>query len=284
VEHAWVEVAALEDLDPVAPLALGGVAGQVHRAERPVKPPVPPFERHHSDARGEVKALVLRPAADPRHGGPDAFRDLHRLFSRAGDEQRELVAPQPRRRAAWQRRGGEQGGGTAKDVVASGVATAVVDFLELVEVNVEQRPAGLLAGGDDQAVELPPVEQAGQLVVRGLVGQLLGPQAELADLTTPAGARHECGRHAERHRQAERRVAGHRRARETQKHEHDQDTDRAVRRREGSQLAEGEVTVRRHWSGLTGRGRPPPHRPADGASIPPKGVICGDLAGSGQSP
>ena len=95
-------------------------------------------------------------------------------------EHGELVAAEARDRVSGAQRLLDPGGHGGEQLVAGGVAEAVVDELELVEVEEEHRDRGLAPAGDREGV-LEPVEeevavgQAGERVVEGLVlGALLG--------------------------------------------------------------------------------------------------------------
>src|SRR3546814_18332883 len=81
----------------------------------------------------------------------------------------------------------------AQQLVAGKVPRGVVDQLELVQVDVEQRRLRAAARHGLQlaahaALELAPVAQAGQRIVRGLVAPQLG---ELALLGPVAGPPHQ---------------------------------------------------------------------------------------------
>ena len=136
------------------------------------------------------------------HGDPDAGRDRHelgldldrhleclqdptghlfRLVERAAallDEDGELVGAQPGHGVALPHGVQQPAGDLAQQAVAGFAPEAVVDALETVEVEIDDRrvepaapvaPQGLL----DPVAEQGAVGQAGQRVVEGLVGELL---------------------------------------------------------------------------------------------------------------
>ena len=132
-------VAALVDLDAVAALVLGRIAGDVGGAEQ------------RRDALGIRRDLDDADARADRHrvAGPDeaviADRLAHRLGDRAGLFQRaafqqhaELVAAEPRDHVDGAHARLDQRGDLADQPVAGRVAAGVVDQLELVQVDVEQ--------------------------------------------------------------------------------------------------------------------------------------------------
>jgi hypothetical protein len=103
----------------------------------------------------------------------------------AGHEHGELVAAQPGHEVGLAHGVLEQGGHPAEELVAGEMAAGVVDDLELVEVQVAEgvvgaAGAGLLQGALEVPIECLAVEQAGQLVVSGLVGELEAEQAPVA--------------------------------------------------------------------------------------------------------
>ncbi len=105
----------------------------------------------------------------------------------AGEQHGELVPAQAGHQIGLAHRVLQQGGDAAEQLVAGEVAAGVVDHLELVEVHVAERVgvgerAGLLEGAQQVAVEGLAVEQAGQLVVGRLMGELEGHQALVRDV------------------------------------------------------------------------------------------------------
>ena len=129
-----------------------------------------------------------------------ALADLERLRERLdhalGDQPRrglvaflaqhgELVAAEARQRVALAQAALQPAGHLHQHLVAGGVAEAVVDRFEGVEVDVDNPEAAALAPrrGDPDAVrEQHPVGQAGERVVQGLVGEPLLLPLALGDV------------------------------------------------------------------------------------------------------
>ncbi len=93
------------------------------------------------------------------------------------DEHGELVAPEPSRGVTRTRRARDALGNAQQELVSGAVAQAVVDELEVVEVEEEhgERPQVALMqleGVGEPVAEERPVGQAGQPVVKSLMQQL----------------------------------------------------------------------------------------------------------------
>ncbi len=176
-------VVFLVDLDAVAPLLLGHVAGMVGGGQQVGDRLEIAGDRHQADARRDGKGFVLPVEAQLAQG---ALELAHLPF---GGQQRgarqqhaEFVAAQAGHRAAVADHVLQQGADAAQQLVAGQVAAGVVDQLELVQVHIAEGVGGALAGGLLQAalevaVEGLAVEQPGGFVVAGLVGQLQRQQA-----------------------------------------------------------------------------------------------------------
>src|SRR4051812_48079636 len=100
----------------------------------------------------------------------------------------ELVAAEARRGVAGADAGGEALADLEQDLVAGGVAEAVVDRLEVVEVDEDDGQADVVAahaadGVADALGEQRAVGEAGDRVVEGLVGELLLERLALGDVT-----------------------------------------------------------------------------------------------------
>ena len=110
-------------------------------------------------------------------------RDLVRRRARVGADDHELVAAQPRGQVAAPDRRSQALGDRAQQLVARPVAERVVDHLEAVQVQQQQRQAALAAaGGRDRLLDVRrqvgAVRQAGQRVLERLDAQLvLDPRA-----------------------------------------------------------------------------------------------------------
>ena len=93
--------------------------------------------RADRDANGD-RDLVLA-ALDverPLQSGDDLLRDVSRAaFVRAGKDERELVAAEPRHRIRLAQVGGDAPGDLADENVTGGVPERVVDLLEAIEVH-----------------------------------------------------------------------------------------------------------------------------------------------------
>ena len=168
---------ALEDLVAALPLALGlvhrqvGVAEQVLGLLQPDRDP---------DAAGDEHLAALdldhpldRVEGEARHPG-----DLDRLTD-VLDEDRELIAAEPGDGVRRSHHRGEPLPDDDQQLVPGGVPEAVVDRLEAVQVGEQHahRVARRLGAGArlrEAVDEEGAVREAGERVVEGLVGGLLG--------------------------------------------------------------------------------------------------------------
>jgi hypothetical protein len=175
-----------------APAALAGglrrVQGQVRVAQQLVR--VAAVDRG-GDADGRRRDhLGVTERERPGERGHDPLREhLHRLgVRRVVDEQRELVAAEPRGGVRRAHRRRQPPGHRRQQLVAGAVAHRVVDHLEVVQVDEEDADGALGAARVVERVRHPlgeqhPVRQAGQRVVVGLVLQLLLELVLLGDVT-----------------------------------------------------------------------------------------------------
>jgi hypothetical protein len=178
VGHAAVHLLVEDRRAPAAP-ALGSVHGEVGGADQVGRAhPVGAQRDPDRDPDAQVAALD---AERLLHRAQDPLGD-HRRLGRLGEplqQHRELVAAQARDGVAGAQRAGDPLGEGDEQLVADGVAEAVVDLLELVEVEEQQRAAVLrLAAGTPQRLldavnEQRPVGQPGEGVVQRLVLQPL---------------------------------------------------------------------------------------------------------------
>ncbi len=104
-----------------------------------------------------------------------------------GEEHRELVRTQPAHPVTIAHRRHQVIGEAAQHLVAGGMAEAVIDQLEMVQVDVAQRvrttfAAHLQQRAFEQAFDLAPVDQAGQRVMAGVVLDLARQCMVLADV------------------------------------------------------------------------------------------------------
>ena len=163
----------VEDLEPGVPQRLGAVHGDVGVAEQILGLEVAGRAQHRADAR-RGHQVPARDAewrrqglADPRRGVLDVVRTAHLL-----EHDGELVSAQARDHVARPERGDQAPGDADEKLVPGLVAQAVVDELEVVEVEVEHRePVARLAPGalqraGDAFGEEGPVGEVGQSVVQ----------------------------------------------------------------------------------------------------------------------
>src|SRR4051812_31469403 len=124
--------------------------------------------------------LLLLERERPGERLEDALGGVGRLLGGldALEQHGELVAAEARGRVAGADARGEALADLEQDLVAGGVAEAVVDRLEVVEVDEDDRQADVVAAGAGDAVahalgEQRAVREAGDRVVEGLMGELL---------------------------------------------------------------------------------------------------------------
>ena len=166
----------VEDLEPVASELLGPVHRRVGVAQQHV--------RRRTVADGEAEAgreeHLAAVVEDERLGQhlvePVGDREHRALAGHVLGEDHELVATEAGDGVVGPHDGAQPLGEADEQLVAGPVAEAVVDDLEPVEVEEEDRDLLLQLPGPHQRV-LEPVEhqgavgQSGQVVVHGLVGQ-----------------------------------------------------------------------------------------------------------------
>jgi hypothetical protein len=180
--------ALVEDLVAGLALALGVVHRQVRVAQDVLGGRAPRGAHRDADAHRDhdlapldhERLLQLRGEAVGHRGGPLVV--LHVL-----EQDRKLVAAEPRDRVLGAQTGGESLAHPDQELVADAMAHAVVDDLEPVEVEEEHRellPPPLGPGERVlQAVhEQGPVGQTGERVAEGLPSELIEPARELVDL------------------------------------------------------------------------------------------------------
>ena len=136
-----------------------------------------------ADAHADGECALVRDEMEVRDCLPQVLGNARGVLDRAVLEQHaELVATEPRQRVAFAQALLQHGADLPHELVAGRMAAGVVDDLELVEVEIHHRvmPA-LLARAGERAVqamlELAPVDESGQRIVAGLVGQLGGELA-----------------------------------------------------------------------------------------------------------
>jgi len=167
-----------EPLDPVLPLGLGRVHGDVGTAYE-----VPGGQLGCRPGQADAGADGGGDAAQPerlQQAPAEPVGDLVGVVGavKAGAQQGELVAAEARRHPAAVPRPGQTAGHLDQQLVPGGVAVDVVDLLEVVEVDDQQGDGvlggvgGGVEGGGQPLEEQRPVGEPGQLVVVGPVGQL----------------------------------------------------------------------------------------------------------------
>jgi hypothetical protein len=169
---------------PARPAVLGRVHGHVGVAQQPLGVLVAGAGQADPDA-GPGQHL---PPGHGHRGAQDGRQPLapgHRLVlvGDLGDQHGELVAAQPGRHVARLQAAAQPLGHHPQDLVAGGVAEAVVDGLEVVQVQQQQGRGGAGAGERGQGLgqaagEQGPVAEPGEGVEGGQPGQLggqLGP-------------------------------------------------------------------------------------------------------------
>ena len=172
----------------VAALALGHVAGGIGRGERFLHAAAVARDLDQADADADVEDLVLPHEAEIVHRAAHVVGDLARLFQRAAHQQHaELIAADARHGIRVAHRVAQDLGDIAQHGVAGHMAAGVVDGLEAIQVQVAQHVRAIAAvRGVDRflqpALELAPVDQPGQRIVRGLVGHLARHAAHLGDI------------------------------------------------------------------------------------------------------
>ena len=159
---------------------LGGITrciGRLHDGRGVVPAPV---HRHQADAGADAEAPPIVHEAEFIHAVADLLRHALRLRHRAMfEDDGKFVAAQPSQRIARTHRVAEQFADLLQQLVPHGVATGVVDQLELVQVDVQQCVFAvflerLVQSPAQTHFEFGAVHQAGQGVVRGAVAHLAG--------------------------------------------------------------------------------------------------------------
>ena len=147
------------------------------------------LEHRDADARGH------RPVARARYRDPFGAQRLEQVLGHAlalcavarGSSDGELVAAEAGEDVALAQALAEQRRDPRDDLVAGGVAERVVDVLEVVEVEQQQRAVGAVAAHElgvlvELLGEARAVVQAGERVVRGEVVQVLLVVAAVRDV------------------------------------------------------------------------------------------------------
>ena len=166
------------EVDPVAPGLLGDIAGRIGGLHYRIGLAPAGIQRHQADARSHPEAPAVMHEAEFLHALADQLRDTLRLMNAAALQQHaELVAAQTRQRVARSHAVAQQLADLQQQPISGRVAAGIVDQLELVQIEIEQRMAGALLARTLQhllqaPVELAAVEQTGQQIVTGAPAHL----------------------------------------------------------------------------------------------------------------
>ena len=188
-EHGLFAHGLVEDRVAIAAFALGPVHGRIGVAQQLLAALVARMPQGDAHAGRRIELTPGHPQRPAQQGQQARCQVAHAAAAvLAGDQDREFVAAQARDHVVGAHRRHQPLGHFHQQAVAGGMAHAVVDQLEPVQVQEQHRERHAVAQARTldrmtQAVEqVGPVGQAGQVVVQGLVGQaLLGTQA-FADL------------------------------------------------------------------------------------------------------
>ena len=175
-------------MDAVASGLLGRGAGAVRGAQQRGHVLVVGGDRYHADTDAEPESTVVPQELVVADRRPQVFGGLQCLLDIAALQQHtELVAAEPRQGIAPADLRLEQIAELMQQGIAGAVAAGVVDDLELVEVQVQQR-IGCLAGFRalqrplEAALELAPVDQPRENVVAGMITEATVEFARLTDV------------------------------------------------------------------------------------------------------
>ena len=152
--------AGLEQDVMCPPARLGAVHGDIGVAQESIRPFVAGAAERDADARGGDEI----PAVDPERAPElllDAFGRRQRLVLRGDPEQHhELVAAQARDGVFLAHAGQQARGRFPQQLVAGLVPEAVIDELEVVEVEVQEPDLALATGGAHQRLLEPVAKQS----------------------------------------------------------------------------------------------------------------------------
>ncbi len=183
------------DMNAIAPFIFRRITGDVGRAHDIRNAFGVRFDLHHTDACAHGQGARAPHETIVANRLADAFRDPGRLLERATFQQHsEFITAQPCDRVRGPDACLQQSRHIAQQPVAGLVPAGVVHDLELIQVDIEERggsfaPLRAQNRGVQPIVELAPIDQPGEGVVAGLVGQrpleapLLGDIVEDDDRT-----------------------------------------------------------------------------------------------------
>jgi hypothetical protein len=186
--QARVLLALLVDLHAVAAAVLRQVAGAVGARQGRVRVHRAVAERGHAGARADLEEPPVPREAVVGNRRRQLLHHAHRLSGRDVEQhQAELVSAQARHHVALSQPAAHPRGEQAQQLVACGMPAGVVDDLELIQIDDGNAVgaavrARLLDRAIDLAAKRAPVEDAGEGVVRGVVGELLHQARALGDV------------------------------------------------------------------------------------------------------
>jgi hypothetical protein len=171
--------AAIEKHMPAAPGGLGAIQSEVGIAEQLLGAGAIARIDRQPDADLDVDL----PGTDRERRVERAQRALRQLLRAvldfgAADHDRELIAAQAGHKAGPRERGAQMAGDGAEHLIAAGMAERIVDLLELVDVDHQQRHLALLRGGGGEPggqilVQRIAIGEPGQGVVLGEIADSL---------------------------------------------------------------------------------------------------------------
>ena len=167
---------------------LRDVAGRIRGGEQLLDRACFAADLDEADRHADVEHAVVPDEAIRGDRAAHVVGDLPRLVERAADQQHaELVAAEARDRVRVAHRFAQQLRDFAQHAVAGEMAAGVVDDLEAIEIEVTQHVRGVATprGFDrfvEAALELAPVHEAGERIVRRLVRHLPMQAAQLGDV------------------------------------------------------------------------------------------------------
>jgi hypothetical protein len=159
-------VALLVDGDAVAARVLGGVEGEVGVGEDGL-PALPRLEPGDAGADRDAGGADAAGDGDGGDGVAEPVGDAHRGGLVGVEDDRELVAAEPAQDVALAEAVAQDVGERAHDPVARRVAAEVVDVLEVVEIEQQQRAVAEREPAFQFPGEGAAVEQSGQRILVG---------------------------------------------------------------------------------------------------------------------
>ena len=168
------------DLDPVTPLVLGGIAGEIRQAHDRGDVVAVTVDRDQADADADLETTVALVEADFANRLAQLFGALVSvLYVAAFEQNAEFVATEARQHIAAADVPAHGVGDFAKQLVAGDVPAGIVDDLELVEIEKQQRMVAVVFVGTHQQLfcslfERMATGKAGQIVMIRAVRQFGG--------------------------------------------------------------------------------------------------------------